>query len=165
VDIEKNEVVITDVVTKKDVTISLNGTSVMKKFPAEMAQRMAGGMQGGGARPVTPGGAAAPGGTATPGAGAPGPRAGGMGGGARGGIDDMLSRFPDIKAADLTVGEMIAVSSTKGGNADRIKAIKLLAGVEPFVRMAQMSAAAGGRRGQGSQVGMGIPGLDGFSMP
>ncbi|MEO7672565.1 MAG: hypothetical protein ABIU09_00630, partial [Pyrinomonadaceae bacterium] len=59
-------------------------------------------------------------------------------------------------------GDMIAVSSTKSTNLDRIKAIKLLAGVEPFIRAAQ--ATSGGTRGQGSPS-LSIPGLEGNSFP
>ena len=86
-------------------------------------------------------------------------------GGRGGGIDEMLERFPTISAADLKVGDMIAVSSTRGASVDHISAIKLLAGVEPFVRAAQ---ASGNLRGQGQGGGQGsfnIPGLDGFDVP
>jgi hypothetical protein len=55
---------------------------------------------------------------------------------------------------------MIAFSSTKNANVDRFKAIKLLAGVEPFLRMAQ-AANGNNQRGQGVQGGFTIPGLDG----
>ena len=85
-------------------------------------------------------------------------------GGPRGGIDDMLERFPTITVADLKAGDVIAVSSTKTTNLDRITAIKVLAGVEPFLRAAQMqAAAAGGQRGGG--LSLDIPGLDGFGGP
>ncbi len=180
VDIATNEVVITDLNTKKDVTISLGSVSVMKKFPAEFAERMAG-MGQGGMRPagqgVQPGQGGQPGqtgqggtptsGTPTPGApgqGTPGAgRPGGFGGGRGGSVDDMLERFPNITAADLKVGDVIAISSTKTAPDAKIKAIKLLAGVEPFIRMAPMAAAAqGGGGGQGRPVSLGIPGLDGF---
>lgn len=165
IDVEKNEVVVSDIQTKKDLTVIIGETSVLKKFPTEMAERMAmmqtGGGGEGGARPVRPAGAAPPG----PPAGAqpaPGQRtmAGGPGGmrSGGGGLDDMFERLPAIKAADLKVGDQIAFSSTKNGSADRIKAIKLVAGVEPFLRMAS-AAAAGGRRGGG--VEFNIPGLDG----
>jgi len=179
VDVATNEVVITDLNTKKDVTISLGSVSVMKKFPAEFAERMAG-MGQGGMRPAgqggQPGQAGQPGQTGqgtpaagtstpgTPGQGTPGAgRPGGFGGGRGGSVDDMLERFPNITAADLKAGDVIAISSTKTAPDAKIKAIKLLAGVEPFIRMAQMAAAAqgGGGRGQGS-VNMQIPGLDGF---
>jgi hypothetical protein len=87
-----------------------------------------------------------------------------MGGAGAGNIDDMLERFPNIKVADLKVGDMVALSSTKNATMERLKAIKLLAGVEPFLRMA---AAPGGRgRGQGGvDAGFSIPGLDGIGFP
>lgn len=89
-----------------------------------------------------------------------------MNGGGRGGIDDMLERFDNITVADLKVGDTIAVSSTKTANADRLTAIKLLSGVEPFLKAAQMAAAGGQRPGQGGVSGsFTIPGLDGIGGP
>lgn len=157
IDVAKNEVVMTELQTKKDVTVSLAQASLLKKFPEQMAQMLAmrqagGGMggPGGGQMPVRMGGQ---------GQGAPGGNGAGGPGGPRGGsIDEMLERFPNITAADLKVGDVIAVSSTKTGALDRITAIKLLAGVEPFLRAAQ--ASTGGQR-QGTQS-LSIPGLDGF---
>jgi hypothetical protein len=171
IDVEKNEVVITNLQTKKDVTVALGTASVMKKFPEEFAQRMVqfqgAGMQGGGpgARPAGTPGASQPVQTAPP-AGSQGQPGGPVrmmpGGGRGGGIDEMLERFPSITAADLKAGDMIAVSSTKNGTLDKISAIKLLAGVEPFIRAAQASGQQG--RG-GQQGGFNIPGLDGFDVP
>jgi transcription antitermination factor NusG len=159
VDAEKKEVLIKNLQTGKDVTVLVGDASMLKRFPAEMAERMASFQTGGGGvRPVGQAGAAPAGGGGQSGG-------GGMGrsgfGGARGGggIDDMLERFPSITAADLKPGDMIALSSTKNGNVDRIKAIKLLAGVEPFLRMAQATNA--GQRNQGVQGAFTIPGLDG----
>jgi ribosomal protein L24 len=161
IDPEKNEVVIKNLQDNKPMTVVIADITIIKRFPQEMAERLAGAqmMAGGGvARPVggRPGGRpGAPGGQpgGRPGMGG----AGGPGGGA--GIDDMIERFPNISASDLTVGDMIAFSSSKNGNAARVKAIKVLAGVEPFLRMAQ---ASGGRRGQGVDGGFTIPGLDSF---
>jgi len=157
IDAGKNEIVIQDLATKKDITVSTANVTTFKRFPAEFAQRMAGAQAGG----VRPPGQAAP--TPPPAGGeATGGRpAGGMGGGRAGGIDDMLERFPTITVADLKVGDMIAVASSKGATPDRIKAFKLLAGVEPFLRMQQMAAAAGGGRGQ-ANLNISIPGLDGI---
>lgn len=165
---ETNEIVIKNVQTNKDVTVTLGNSSVLKRFPSEMAERMAGAqMIAGGARPVggPPAGGAAPvrpGGQGAPGQGG---MAGGMAGGMRGGsggVDDLFERFPAVSAADLKPGEMIAVSCTRNGSAERVRAIKLLAGVEPFIRAAQ---AAGGGRGMGRpgvDSGFTIPGLDGI---
>ena len=133
----------------------MGSRSTLKKFPEEMATRMAafgagGGQAGaGGGRPMGQGGRQqgrpmggppAGGGQGRPGGGAPGAGMGMRPGGSAGGVDDMFDRFPSITIADLKPGDMIAVSSTKGGDMTRITAIKLLSGVEPFVR------AAGGRR-------------------
>ncbi len=179
IDVAKNEVVINNAQTKKDVTIDLGSASLLKRFPEEMATRMAqfqgGGAAGGGGR--RPGAAqagppaTAPAGSANAPAAERGPGGAGRGafGGAgrSGGIDDMLDRFPNITAADLKAGDVIAVSSTKNANVDRVTAIKLLAGVEPFLRVAQASAAGGQRGGSrgGQDGGFTIPGLDGFGGP
>ena len=170
VDVAKNEVVITDAQTKKDIAIELGSASVLKKFPEEMAQRLAAAQAGG----MRPGGGPPPAGQANrsntngapvSGQGGPGgPGRGFGGGGGNRGIDDMLDRFPNITAADLKAGDYIAVSSTKTDTPDRITAIKVLAGIEPFLRAAQAQAANGGQRGQGA-LSLDIPGLDGFGGP
>jgi hypothetical protein len=174
IDAAKNEIVITNLQTKKDVTISLATASTMKKFPEEFAQRM---VQFGGAGGPRPGGAqGAPAGQPNANGGQPGANGGqpggpgrmmmGPGGRAGGNIDEMLERFPTISATDLKVGDMIAVSSTKNGAIDHVNAIKLLAGVEPFVRAAQASGNFRGGPGQGGGQGsFNIPGLDGFDVP
>jgi hypothetical protein len=160
IDTSKNEVVISDLRTKKEVTVVIGATSLLKKFPEEMATRMAAFQGGqGGVRPVGQG--------ATPPANSQGQPPGGQGrpgfgGRGGGGIDEMLDRFPTITAADLKVGDMIAVSSTKNGSLDRITAIKLLAGVEPFLRAAQ---ASGRRNAAGGIDNFDIPGLEGFATP
>jgi hypothetical protein len=168
VDSEKNEVTITDLKTKKDLIIIVKDTSLVKKFPEEIAQRMArfqammggGGSEGGGDGAVRPprrenreGGNAGQGGR----------NGQGMGqGGGRGRMDlnQMLNNFPTITVADLKPGEMIAVSSSKSDDLTRLTAIKLLAGVEPFITMAAMRGGQrGGGRG-GVSGGLTIPGLD-----
>ncbi len=73
----------------------------------------------------------------------------------------MLERFPNISIADLKVGDMIAVSSTKNTAAERVSAIKLLSGVEPFIKAQQQQTAGRPRGGQDS--GFSIPGLEGGS--
>lgn len=170
IDAQKNEIVIADGRTKKDVTVSLGSFSVLKKFPEEMAMRMTqfgGGSGQGGMRPAggQPGGQPGAGqGGERPTGGQPGTGAPGGGGrqfgGPRGGIDDIFERLPVIAITDLKPGDVIAVSSSKNGS-EKITAIKVLAGVGPFLAVAQAQAAAGrGGRGQGG--GYSIPGLDGF---
>lgn len=168
IDVEKNEVTVTDIQTKKAVTIVVSQTSLLKQFPAETAQRMAmmQAMRASGVQPPNGRQGNRPQGD---GAGQGEGRPGGMGqgGGMRGGsIDEMLERFPTITVADLKVGDMIAVSSSKAVNTDKLTAIKLLSGVEPFLKAPQMAGGRGGRGGQGGQD-INIPGLDdgGFGNP
>lgn len=170
IDTATNQITITDLQSQKDIIVELGPGSALRRFPEQMAQRLAGGP--GGAAPGTgPGGGRPAGGGGQPpagdGAGPGGQRGPGMGGpgmgGARGGIDDMFDRMPSITLSEITVGSMIAVSSTRNGQTDRVTAIKLLAGVEPFVRAAQMAAAQGQRGGRGAvSGGFTIPGLEGF---
>lgn len=167
IDVEKNEVTVTDIQTKKPVTIIVGQTSVLKQFPAETAQRMAmmQAMRASGAQPPTGGQGNRPQGNGA-GQGEGRPDGAGQGGGMRGGgsIDEMLERFPNITVADLKVGDMIAVSSSKSANTDKLTAIKLLSGVEPFLKAPQM---AGGRSGGRGGQDINIPGLDdgGFGNP
>ena len=180
IDAAANEITINNIQTKKEVTIAVGKNSILKQFPADMAQKMAQfqAMQAGGAMPagMQSGGTVRPPRAATEnnngsaeGAGQNPNRAGGQGfgGGMRGGggggnIDDLLDRFPSITIADLKVGDMIAVSSTKSANNERVNAIKLLSGVEPFLKAAQQTAGGrnGGGRG-GQDTGFQIPGLEG----
>ncbi len=162
IDVEKNEVTITDLKTKEDVTIAVNKDSLLKKFPTEIAERMAGaqmmGNQGGGQG--AGGNQARAGGQQRPANGEGRPEGAGPGRGMGGDINEMLNRFPTIGVADLKVGDMLAASSPKGNDPKHLTAIKLLAGVEPFLRMAQMSSGrSGGRTSVGGSLT--IPGLDG----
>jgi hypothetical protein len=168
IDAAKNEITITNIQTKKPVTIVVGQNSVLKQFPAEMAQRFAAFQAGGGGAMQPPGGMRPPqanqsgGQTNSQGQGAPNGMRPGGGGGMRGagGIDEMLERFPTITITDLKLGEMIAFSSTKTQNADRVTAIKLLSGVEPFLKAPQQAAGNNSGR-RGADAGFSIPGLEG----
>jgi len=172
VDVDKKEAVIEDLATKKDVTVQFANAIFLKKFPEEMAQRMAG-MQGG----ANPGGVRPPGGGAPAGGGqvivmqgggggqnGGQPGGGGFrpGGGAQGGsLDAMVDRMPNITAADLKAGDMIAVLTSGPVTPNSsVRALKLLAGVEPFIEMAQRQAAMAGARGAAGGPNFNIPGLD-----
>ncbi len=172
INVEKKEITVINLQTKKPVTILLGDNTVAKQFPAEMAQRMAM-MQTMQASGVQPGnGAMRPPqnsqtGQQTAGQNRTGQGGGGVrGGGGGGNIDDMLERFPNITIADLKVGDMIAVSSSKNTGMEKITAIKLLSGVEPFLKNTQATQGAGRRGGQtGTDSGFSIPGLDGAGFP
>ncbi|KXK04808.1 MAG: hypothetical protein UZ17_ACD001000811 [Acidobacteria bacterium OLB17] len=168
VDAGKNEVVISDFATGKDVTISTAKVTTFKRFPAEDAERLAGmqaAMRGGmaGQNGGTPPAGGRPQGGRENAGGRPGGQQGWQrpgGAGPRGGVDEMLDRFPTITTADLKPGESIAVSSTKPSATGNVTAFKLLAGVEPFLRLAQTDSGQG-RRERGLDGSFTIPGLDG----
>ncbi len=155
VDAAKNEIVIENIQTKKDVTIVIGDSSTLKKFPAEMAQMMAQrqAMRANGVQPPQGG----------QGQGQMPNRTGQGSGGMRGDINDMFERLPVVTLAELKAGEMIAVSSTRTDNPARVTAIRLLSGVEPFLKTPQVSGGRGGRGGQDSSFN--IPGLEGSDFP
>jgi hypothetical protein len=162
VNVEKGEITINDIKTKKDFTISVGKSTVlMKQFPAEVAQRMAMAQAmaaSGGGNAIRP-----PQNTSQQGNQQPQQNPNQMqgGGGNRpGNLNDLLERFPNITAGDLKAGEMIAVLSSKTPDQSRINAIKLVSGVEPFTKVPQMPT--GNRQGSGGvNSNFTIPGLDG----
>ncbi|MCY7346037.1 MAG: hypothetical protein LH614_07415 [Pyrinomonadaceae bacterium] len=163
IDAAKNEITINNIQTKKNVTVVIGQNSLLKQFPAEMAQRIAQAQSGGGMQPP-PGTMRPPQGEqpVNPPNGQNAPNGTRRGGGNRGGIDEMLERFPTIKITDLKVGEMIAFSGTKGTNMERVTAIKLLSGVEPFLKSQPVADGSNnGRRRGSTDSGFSIPGLEG----
>jgi hypothetical protein len=171
IDAAKNEITVKETQSGKTAVIVLNSNSVLKKFPAEMAAMFAGGMGGmrGGMGQGAPGAQGGNTGMRPPqtggqpqgenGGGRPGGMRGAGASAGRGDINSMFDRFPAVTVADLKVGDAIGVSSTAGTSADRYTAIKLIAGVEPFI--AVQTAGGGGRGRNGQSVSIDIPGLDG----
>lgn len=162
VDAATGELKINDAEKKQPLTIVLKQDAVLRRFPA-------GGELGG--MMMRPSGGANPGGgQAASGApqGGPGGGQGSMRAGGGFNIQDMLERLPTISAADVKVGEMIIVSSTKGADPTRLTAISLLSGAEPFLAMIaarqpqQPSGQGapnpvGGLGNSGIQFGIGLP--------
>jgi len=179
IDANAKTVTVKDLTTNKNVIIDFSDAIFLKKFPEEMATRLAGAQAGGGFGGPRPaggmqppagggqqvvvmgpptGGAPQQGGARPQGAGQGGFRMGGSGGN----LDAMVDRMPNITAADLKPGDTIAVlTSGPIVGTQSVKALKLLAGVEPFVEMAQRQAAAAGMRGAANSPNFNIPGLDG----
>lgn len=172
VDTAKNEVVIEDNKTKQNVTVAIGKGSQLKKFPEEMATRLAmmQAMQASGAKP--PQGATPPNSGNNP---PPRPPAGGQGDGEgegrgagkpRGDVNEIFDNLPQITAEDLKVGDMIAVSSSKTADVSRITAIRLAAGIEPFLKTPQIPGGGKRQGSSGQNSNFSIPGLDGgFDAP
>jgi hypothetical protein len=137
-----NTVTVTDLATKKPVTIHVTADSQMHKLPEQMAQFLAMRLKRQSGQPEGSGGAAS-GAPASgyqnrgQGGGAGGQNGGGQyagGGGQRGGGDlsQMLQRTPPVQIADLHKGDAVMIVATQG-TPDSATAVTLLAGVEPLL--------------------------------
>jgi co-chaperonin GroES (HSP10) len=161
IDVANNQIKITDLQTKKPLTIVLRSESVLRRFPE-------GGMFGGGMGPGGPGGAggtrpnaaggnapaqgqAKPGQGQAPGAGAQGAGPGGPGGtrpGGGGNMADLLERLPLITINDLKVGDTVIMSSLQGSDPSQLTAISLVSGVEQLLTMMASRQQTGGQAGR-----------------
>jgi len=121
---------VTDLATKKPITVRFTPDSQLHKLAPEMAQAIAGRLKGG----APAGGQSAPV-HAQPAAGPAISMGGGpAGGGPRGGdLSQMLQRAPVVQLADLHPGDAVMIVSTEGAS-DTATAITLLAGVEPMLQ-------------------------------
>ncbi len=115
VDPSSSTLVVKDLATKKQVTIHVTVDTQLRQLDEQMATRLAAVLNGGGGRGQ-----------------------GGSGGGQRGGpgaggfdAQQLFSRAPAIKLADLKKGEAVMVVATE--DASGTTAITLLAGVEPLL--------------------------------
>jgi hypothetical protein len=150
IDAANNQVKITDLQTKKPLTVNVKPDTVLRRFPENFGAMMGG--MGGPGGPGSPGGAA-PGGAAPAGRGQAaaaqkpaGAGPGGPPGGGRmgGNMADMLERLPTISINDLKVGDMIIMSSLQGSDPAQLTAISLVSGIEPLLQMMAAKQAAGG---------------------
>ncbi|MBC7798933.1 MAG: hypothetical protein H7Z37_18845 [Pyrinomonadaceae bacterium] len=182
IDLAKSEVTIKDQQTAKSVVITVGKDTLLRKFTPERAQMLAmmqnaqsSGqptitMEQGGRPPRSnPNAAQMPSNSTGGGDSADSqprqPRRNGM---MRtretgGDVDSMVEKLPGLTLSELKIGDAIAVSSTSGADANRVTAIKLVAGVEPFLTAPQQ--AAGNRNQGGSQGSFSVPGLDGIGAP
>lgn len=156
VDPASGEVRVTDLQSKKPITVKTNQSSMLRRLDERiatmLARRMrgdaggpAGSLGGPGAGAGAPGGERAfegRGGNPTPGgpamAGAPGGR-GNFGGGS-GDLQQVLDRSPQLSLAELKKGDALIISSSRAADGGAITAISLVAGVEPFLAAAPRSA-------------------------
>ena len=159
IDAENSTVTVKDLATKKNVTVKVTPDAEMRRLPEMMARMIAARLKGtlpengagpsmmaarpqGGAPGSAPMGGAGPQrgpGSAGP-AGSSGPGPGGFGAGQHRGPGDMeqvLQRAPEIKLAELQKGEALMMVSTDGTN--DVRAIKVLAGVEPLLESPEAS--------------------------
>jgi len=132
-DAGSNTITVTDLATKKPVTLRITADSQLRKLPPAFAQRIAQRLRGDNpdAAPGTP----ASGGSSP--AKADGNTASGNGGGSRPGgppdFQQMLKRMPAVTLADLLKGDAVMIVTTQGTANTQPTAITLLSGVEPIL--------------------------------
>ncbi|HEU5238831.1 MAG TPA: hypothetical protein VFU37_16990 [Pyrinomonadaceae bacterium] len=169
-DAAANQIKITDLQTKKPLTINIRPDSVIRRFPEGGAMMFAGmggpgGPGGGGAGQARPQGQAAQGqaqvaqGQKPQGAGPGGPQGPRPGGG--GNMADMLERLPIISINELKVGDVILLSSLPGADPTQLTAISLVSGVEPLLQMMAARQQQGGGRPQGVDLNGSFGGMFG----
>ena len=134
-------ITLTDLATKRPVTIRVTGDSQLRKLPAMMAQRIATRLKGGTASgPAAAASEAAP----TPARAHETQGAGGGSGLRQGGPSDfqqMLMRLPAVTLADLQKGDAVMIVATEGSASVPSTAIILLSGVEPILTAAPSQAS------------------------
>ena len=142
-DAATGSITLTDLVTKRPVTVRVNNDSQMRKLPAMMAQRIAMRLKGG---PAAVAGAPAGAGPPTPARASEGQGAGGGGGGFRQGgppdFQQMLGRMPAVTLSELQKGEALMVVATEGSAEVPSTVIILLSGVEPILTAAPSQASS-----------------------
>jgi len=155
IDLATNQIKISDLQTKKPLTIILKPESVLRRYP-EGAGMFGGGMGGpggGGAAPATQGPAQGQTQQQRPqGAGPAGP-GGPQGAGQRpggGGMNmaDLLERLPVITISDVKVGDTIIMSSLQGSDPTQLTAISLVTGIQPLLTMMAARQQTGGQTGR-----------------
>jgi hypothetical protein len=144
VDASNQTVTVTDLLSKKPVSVRIGSDSQLRKLPPPVAQMIAMRLKG-----QSPSGTPAPPGQNTSsvpkappmpppaegapqGSGAPGnaPR---FGAGGQPDFQQMLNRMPPVAVSDLQKGDAVILLTTEGSAASAPKAITLLTGVEPIL--------------------------------
>jgi hypothetical protein len=154
INVETQEITLTDLVVHKPVTVHISADSSMRRLPPQLAAMLARRVLGAAAGAAGQAAGARPAGTAEgvpgpprpegakPGAGGPpaeqGQGGGGGGGMRRGNVDfqDMLERLPVLKVDELKAGDAVMLSGSSGADPAHVTAINVLAGVEPLLTAA-----------------------------
>jgi hypothetical protein len=132
---------VSDLVSKKSLTVAITSDSQLRKLPQPMAQRIAMRLKGE-ASDAAPNASSA---TSTPRPGespaAPSFGAGRPSGGG-GDLQQMIGRMPSATLADLQRGDAVMIVATQGSATAKITAITLLSGVEAILEASPKGAAS-----------------------
>lgn len=134
---------ISDLQTKQPVQIAIDDSSTVHKIPPEMAARLAGRLNGGGA--AGSGAASQQGAPPQEGGAPPQTRP-------RGDLSQMVQRLPTISVTDLKPGNAVIVSGVLSSDKLHVIASNVIAGVEPMFQ-AQAGRSRSGRGTQSEGLG------------
>jgi hypothetical protein len=130
------EVRVTDLQTKKPVTVKVNQSSMLRRLDERMATMLARRMRGDAAGPGAAGGEGRGEGPSVGGPGGPGGPGGRGNFGGGGDLQQVLERSPQLSLAELKKGDALIISGSKVTDGSPITAMSLVAGVEPFLAAA-----------------------------
>src|SRR5579872_635039 len=142
-DASDNSVRVTDLATKKQITLKISGDSQLRTLPPTMAQRIAARLKGGpaAAQPSQVGAANAGSGDKNAEA-----RPGGFGAAGRSGgppdFQQLLNRMPTVALTDLQKGTPVMIVATEGTDTNPPTAITLLTGVDAILTASPDSGKA-----------------------
>src|SRR5580658_1213808 len=140
IDPAPGEVRVTDLQTKKAVTVKTGPASMLRRLDERtatfLARRLHPDAAGAGGRGAPEGAPATPGSNGGGLRGALGGPGGGPGGGGNFDLQQVLERSPQLSLPDLKKGDALIISSAKGADNSTVTAISLVAGVEPFLSAA-----------------------------
>jgi hypothetical protein len=131
-DTNTSTLIVKDAITKRSIAVKITAQSQVRKFSPEMAQRIAARLKATATRadaPTTPG----------PGNQIPANR---PSEGRAPDLQQLLSRVPTAKLADLQSGDEVMIVSTEPNASGQVTAITLLAGVEPLLTASPQAAQA-----------------------
>src|SRR5579863_3466287 len=134
-----NTVTVTDLATKKPLTLRINADSQLHKLPPTVAQRIASRLRGG---PADGGPGASSGAQASGNGRAPGSNGAAMRPAGSPDFQQMLKRMPAVTIADLQKGDAVMIVTTQGTATTQPTAITLLSGVEPILSASPNSSRA-----------------------
>lgn len=140
-DTASGEVRLTNLQTKKLVTVKTNSSTMLRRIDEQTATMLARRMRPVAAGDAPPQGGPPPGGRFGGPDGAPGGR--GFGGGrgpGSGDLQQVLERSPQLSLAELKKGDAVIVSGAKAPEGAPVTAFSFVAGVEPFLAAAPRTA-------------------------
>lgn len=134
IDASANTITVKDVLARKTVKVKLTPESQMRRLPPQLAQRIAFFLKAGPQNESTQEAASSRFGAGRQ------PGAGGRGAGAD--FQQIISRLPEVKLADLHKDDAVMIVSTPGNGGSDVAAITLLSGVEPILTASPNASGA-----------------------